>query len=316
MIPVQFDYAAPESLEAAIKLLQEKEGAQILAGGHSLLTQMKLGKISPSFLIDLRKIQSLQGIEIRPETNGVLQIGTMTTYAQTAADPEVKEKYHALAEVANSIGDAQIRNWGRIGDIFAYRNLACDLLAVTSALEARFNIVSPKGNYAVSTDELIRSSFQTMQAYGEIVASIDFPPHVIGTGSAYEKFKHPANGYTICGIAVLVRQSPDGIIDKCHVAATGVTDNTIRLHQVETKLEGKAPTAENVEAAAKLATESLSTTNKVNDILSSLIDHYASTEYRSHLRTILTTRALTRAIERSKLDSQVVQYSNGNFYQE
>ena len=62
MIPVQFDYAAPETLEAAVNLLKENEGTEILAGGHSLLREMKLGRVSPLLLVDLGKIQGLQGI--------------------------------------------------------------------------------------------------------------------------------------------------------------------------------------------------------------------------------------------------------------
>jgi aerobic carbon-monoxide dehydrogenase medium subunit len=298
MIPVQFDYAAPKSLEGAVKLLKENEEAQILAGGHSLLVEMKQGRVSPSLLVDLGKIQGLQGVRLRRETGGVLQIGAMTSYAETAAALEVRENYHALADAANSIGDAQIRNWGKIGDIFAYRDLACDLPAVALALEATFNTIGPSGTRAVLADEFIVASFKTTLKRGEVVTSIDFPPYVTRTGSAYEKFKHPASGYTICGIAALVGQSSNGIVDKCRVAVTGAIDNTIRLRQVEAALEGKAPTTENIAAAAKLATESVTTVKEASEGLTSLCDSYASVEYCSHLRSVLTARALTLAAER------------------
>ena len=60
MIPGRFDYAAPESLDEATALLQKQTGAKVLAGGHDLLTQMKLRRTSAPFLVDLRKIRDLQ----------------------------------------------------------------------------------------------------------------------------------------------------------------------------------------------------------------------------------------------------------------
>lgn len=297
MIPVQFDYAAPESLEAAVKLLKENEKAQILAGGHRLLVEIKLGQVSPSLLVDLRKIQGLQ--YIRRQTDGILQIGAMTTYAQTAAAPEVRENYRALAEAADSIGDAQIRNWGTTGDIFAYRDLACDLPAVALALEATFNTIGAGGTRAIGADEFFLGSNDPKLQPGEIVTSIDFPSYVSGTGSAYEQIKHPGSGYTICGIAAKVWHSPDGVVSQCRVAVTGTLASAMRLPQVESALSGKAPTAENIAAAAKYATESVTATESDDRVLTTLVDRYASAEYRAHLSGVLAERALTRATEQA-----------------
>ncbi|HEY9873906.1 MAG TPA: FAD binding domain-containing protein [Candidatus Obscuribacterales bacterium] len=298
MIPVQFDYAAPESLEAAVKLLKENEKAQILAGGHRLLVEMKLNRASPSLLVDLRKIQGLQGVSLPREKDGVLQIGSMTSYAQTAAAPEVRENYRALAEAVDSIGDAQIRNWGTIGDIFAYHDLACDLSAVALALEATFNTIGSSSTRALGADELLTGSFETKLQPGEIVTSIDFPRYVSGTGSAYEKIKHPANGYTICGIAAKVWYS-DGVVSQCRVAVTGAMASAMRLPQVEAALSGKAPTAENIAAAAKFATESVPATEKHHEGLTTLLNRYASAEYRAHLCGVLAERAIARASEQA-----------------
>ncbi|MDV2993779.1 MAG: Carbon monoxide dehydrogenase medium chain [Chroococcidiopsis sp. SAG 2025] len=305
MIPVQFDYAAPATLEAAANLLKENNGAQILAGGHSLLREMKLGRVSPLLLVDLGKIQGLQGIGLNRDPNGVVQIGVMTTYAQTANAFKVKEKYRALAEAASSIGDAQIRNWGRIGDIFAYHDLACDLPAAALVLEATFNTIAPSSHRAILAEEFINASFNIGLEPGEIVTSIDLPPYVTGTNSAYEKFQHPASGYTICGIASLIRRSSSGIVSKCRVAVTGAHTHAIRLRQVEAALEGKAPTTKNIAAAANLATESVSISQEASKVLNSLSNNYISAEYRTHLMGVLTARSLTRATERVEVRSYI-----------
>lgn len=300
MITTQFDYAAPESLEVAVKLLKEHDEARVLAGGHSLLSAMKLGRISPSLLVDLRKINCLQGIKLPHETDGILQIGTMSTYAEVAADLEIQKNYRALAEAANSIGDAQIRNWGRIGDVFAYRDLASSLLAVALALEAKFQMINSDGAFTISASQLIINAFENNLKPSDIVTAIDFPAYVIGTSSVCENIKHPASGNSICGIAVLIEQSSDGIVNKCHVAATGITTYAIRLPEVEIALINKMPTIENIANAANYASESVTKNRLVADNkLSLLSDYYASAKYRTHLCNVLTKKALFRATKKS-----------------
>lgn len=301
MISTQFEYAAPESLEVAVKLLKEHDKAQVLAGGHSLLTAMKLGRISPSLLVDLLKIDGLQGIKLPHETDDVLQIGAMTTYAEVAAALEIQKNYHALAEAANSIGDAQIRNWGRVGDIFAYRDLASSLLAVALALEAKFHLINSDGAFTISASQLIINAFENNLKPSEIVTAIDFPAYVTGTSSVYENIKHPASGNSICGIAVLVEQSSNGTVIKCHVAATGITAYAIRLPEVEIALVNKVPTIENIAAAANYASASVTTNRLVTEKISLLSDHYASAKYRAHLCNVLTKKALFRATKTSQI---------------
>ncbi|MDJ0719184.1 MAG: FAD binding domain-containing protein [Prochloraceae cyanobacterium] len=297
MIPVRFDYTAPENLEASVKLLSENQGAQILAGGHSLIEAMKRGQISPSLLIDLGKIKSLQGIE--HEAKGFLQIGAMTTYDKVARASEIRENYSALAEAANSIGDPQIRNWGRIGDIFAYRDLACDLPAAALALEATFNSVGTRGNRTIVADEFVVLCFEMQWQLNEIITSIDFPDPTTGAGSTYECIKHPASSCAVCGIAASIEPS-NNTVGKCRVAVTGATSYAIRLLEVENAMEGKTPTAENIALAAKLAKENAIGALKTNEGLTILSDLYASAEYRTHLIGVLTQRALFRAAERAK----------------
>lgn len=288
MLPVQFDYAAPESLEVAVKLLKDNAEAVILAGSHSLIAEMKRGSVSPSLLVDLGKISSLRGIN--HQIGNILQINAMTTYAQVAAAREIQENYPALFEAVNNIGDAQIRNWQTIGDIFAYRDLACDFTAVALVLEASFNTLDTEGSHQIEAAQLIAKSFQSNWQSKEIVTSINLPSDSSRTGSAYQAFKHPATGYTLCGIATAVGQINNGIVGKCRVAVTGATPHAVRLTQVESAIEGKAPTAENIAAASKLAKVS------VGSLLS---DRYASAEYRAHIMEVNTKRTLTCALERA-----------------
>ena len=62
MIPPEFEYTAPESLDDAITALADGgEDAKLLAGGHSLIPLMKLRLASPSLLVDLRAVPGCTG---------------------------------------------------------------------------------------------------------------------------------------------------------------------------------------------------------------------------------------------------------------
>jgi len=289
MIPVRFDYVAPDSLQEAVQLLSQNVGASILAGGHSLMPDMKLRRMAPSLLVDLRKLQALRGIGGR-ESAGALRIGAMTTCAEIAASEEVRKNYHALAEAALSIGDPQVRNCSTIGGNLAYNDPAADLPAVALAFEATINTVGPDGTRAILANELIIGPFKTRLAPSEIITSVDFPAHVAGAGSAYEKFKHPASGYAICGIAAMVVPVANGTVGKCRVAVTGAASRATRLRAVETALEGHEPSVGNIAAAAGRV---------LDEELSFATDLFASAEYRAHLTQVLIERALTRAVERA-----------------
>jgi carbon-monoxide dehydrogenase medium subunit len=152
--------------------------------------------------------------------------------------------------------------------------------------------VGPDGTRAMLADEFITGSFTTRLTPHEIITSIDLPVHVAGAGSTYEKFKHPASGYAVCGVAAMVGPGANGTVGKCRVAVTGAASRATRLRAVEATLEGQEPTTGNIAAAAGHA---------FDEELTFVADLFASAEYRAHLTQVLIERALTRAVERAGL---------------
>src|SRR5438477_9755584 len=121
MIPAEFDYEAPESLEEAIRMLHENgDEAKLLAGGHSLLPLMKLRLAAPALLVDLRKVPGLHGIQ---RENGSWRIGALTTHTEVQGTAGLG----LAARVASTIADPQIRNRGTIGGSLAHGDPAADL---------------------------------------------------------------------------------------------------------------------------------------------------------------------------------------------
>lgn len=302
MIPALFDYAAPKTLEEAVTLLNQTKGAQAIAGGQELLTELKLRRISAPLIVDLRRIPGLHGIGRRHgdllSKSDTLYIGAMTTSAEMAYHPDVHANARVLAEAAKSMGDAQVRNRATLGGNLAFGHPKADLPAALLVLEATVHAVGPKGPRAIPADQLFLGPYQTALEVGEIITEVIFPwispapgaglaPTL--SGSAYEKLKIPANGYPLCGVAVFVECDKDGVVSKCRVAVAGVASHPMRLHAVETALEGQKPTAKNIVAAVKHADEGITF----------ISDLFGSAEYRANLTSVLSERALTRAVEQS-----------------
>jgi carbon-monoxide dehydrogenase medium subunit len=279
MISMLFNYAAPESLDEAVELLREHTGSQILAGGHSLLNGMKQQLTAPSMLVDLRKIQTLRGIE--HYSDGSLRIGAMTTFVEIASDKVIQENYTALAEATHSTYDAQVRNWSTIGGNLVQGELGADLPAAILSFDATLNVFSLRRTRTIRADEFIAGI--TTLATDEIITSIDIPAVPKGCRSAYEKFKNRASGYAICGVAINIVQAADGTLSNCRLAVTGVIKHAMRLPEVEAALQGQQSPVD-ISAAIDLigAEESF-----ISDIA-------ASAEYRIYLIKVLTERALAR----------------------
>jgi aerobic carbon-monoxide dehydrogenase medium subunit len=290
MIPVQFDYVAPTSVDEAVGMLERTRGASVMAGGLSLLTDMKRHRAAPSVLVDLRKIGGLKGISYRG-SDGALQIGAMTTYDEMASFPGLSACHLALADAVAAVDDRQMRNRATIGGNLAYNHPAADLPAVALALEATIHTASPSGSRSVSSEELLVGAFETSLRPAEIIVTVDFPAQPGPSGSAYEKFRNDASGYAICGLAAMIRSAADGTVVRCRVALTGATGRAVRLRKVEAALERTEATRESIAAAVHGIRE---------EGLSFLSDIHASAEYRAHLAEVLAERALTRAAQRQR----------------
>jgi carbon-monoxide dehydrogenase medium subunit len=285
MYPAQFEYVAPETLDEAIKLLAESGGeAKILAGGHSLLPAMKLRLAQPGTLIDLRKVPGLN--EIKVDASGVT-IGAMVTHADVARSPEVQRALPALAEAASVVGDLQVRNRGTLGGSLAHADPAGDPPAAFLALDGSVVARGPGGERTIAATDFFVDILTTALAEDEIVTAVTFPTLAAGTGTAYLKFDHPASHYALTGVAAALKLDGSGNVESVRVGVTGVGPKAYRATAVEEALVGKG--ADAIADAASHAADGID----CND------DIHASAEYRAHLATVFTRRALQAAFSRA-----------------
>src|SRR5919197_6726284 len=112
MLLREVEYARPASVQEALRLLAERDGARALAGGQTLVNVMKARAASPDFLVDLNRLEELKGIDLAGD--GTLTIGAMATYTEIIGSAEARAR-PILGDVCAQIADVQVRNRGTIG---------------------------------------------------------------------------------------------------------------------------------------------------------------------------------------------------------
>jgi carbon-monoxide dehydrogenase medium subunit len=278
MIPPSFDYAAPDSVAEAIRLLEEGgEDAKPLAGGHSLIPLMKLRLAAPSLLVDLRRVEGLRGIE---QQNGGWRIGAMTRHA----DLQGRADLGLAAVAARSIADQQVRNRGTIGGSLAHGDPASDLPAVLLAAEGSVTAQGSGGTREIAASDLFQDYLTTSVQPGEIVTAVSLPS-AEGWGFGYEKFNRRAEDWAMVGVCALVRKAGDGSCEDVRIGLTNMGSTPLRATAAEDALRGGGLDADAIASAADHAAEGTDPPADLN----------ASSDYKRHLARVLTRRALEQA---------------------
>jgi aerobic carbon-monoxide dehydrogenase medium subunit len=278
VIPAEFEYAAPGSLDEAISLLsQGGEDAKLLAGGHSLLPLMKLRLAAPTLLVSLGKVPGLTGVE---SSNGGVSIGAMTRHSVVAGHSELGVTAHA----AGLIADQQVRNRGTIGGSIAHGDSAGDLPTVFLAAEGSAVARGPGGEREIQATEMFEDYLTTAVAPDEVVTTVKLPS-LDGFGWGYEKFVRRSEDWAMVGVCALVK-SNGGTCEDVRVALTHMGTTPLRARATEDALRGQSLSPESIASAAEQAAEGTDPPGDLN----------ATPDYKKHLARVLTRRALSSAV--------------------
>jgi aerobic carbon-monoxide dehydrogenase medium subunit len=278
MIPAEFDYTAPESLQDAITALAEGgEDAKLLAGGHSLLPLMKLRLAAPTLLVDLRKVPGLHGVE---RQDGHWRIGALTTHSVLEHSPELG----ITSAVAATIADPQVRHRGTIGGSLAHGDSASDLPATMLITEAEVTLQGSGGQRSLPAAELFRDYLTTAVGEDEVLTEIRVPT-LDGWGHSYQKFNRRSEDWAMVGVCAVVKAS-GGTCEDVRIGLTNMGSVPLRATAAEEALRGQELSDENIAKAAEQAAEG---TNPPADL-------NASSDYKRHLARVLTRRAIKDAI--------------------
>ena len=291
MYPPKFNYYRAGSVDEALALLQEHQGAKLLAGGHSLLPLMKLRLADPGTLIDIGRIDELKGITTQ---NGRVRIGALTPHVEVERSDAVP---WALSQAASGIGDPMVRNRGTVGGNLAHADPASDLPTVFLALDATMHITGPysssNGNASTRTvpaNDFFTGFYATALEEGEILTAVEVAREQAGTGSAYAKLANPASRYAMIGAAAVITLE-GGVCTQASVAIGGLTPHATKAHSVEAALVGQTLSDDTIDAAAAAVD---------NDLVEQVLgDIHASAEYRRQILPTFVGRAIRAAASRA-----------------
>jgi carbon-monoxide dehydrogenase medium subunit len=281
MIPAAFDYIRPSTVDAAVAALASAgEDGKVLAGGQSLLPVLRMRLADPSVLVDVSRLDSLRGVR---DDGDAIEIGAMTTHADVLADPLVAAHAPLLAQAAATVGDRQVRHLGTLGGSLSHADPAGDLPTIALTLDAVLTVVGPSGSRTVPAADFFVDYLTTALGPDELLTSVRIPK-LDGWTTHYEKFNRAAQAWAIVGVAAAVRRS-NGSIAEARVGLTNMGSTPLRASAVEQALAGAAASADAVRAAAEHAAEG---THAPSDL-------GGAADYREHLATVLTRRAVLTA---------------------
>ena len=286
MIPPQFDYHAPGTLDEALGLLGSLDDPKVMSGGQSLLPMLKLRLASPANIVDIGRIP---GLDTLAEEDGFLRIGALVTETDLEQSEVVAERYPILLDTAKVIADPLVRNRATICGNVAHGDPANDHPATMLALGAQVVATGRDGARTIDVGEFFFGLFMTALAEDEILTEIRIPAPAARSGGAYVKLERKVGDYAVAGSAVQLALAGDGTVASAGIGLTNLGIAPIRATAAEDALTGQAPDDDTIAAAAQAAA----------DATEPIADRRGSVEYKKNMARVLTARAIRKALARA-----------------
>lgn len=285
MKPPPFSYHDPQSVEDAVALLSQHENAKILAGGQSLMPMLNMRYVLPDHVIDLNKIDGLSYIR---EDGDAVEIGAMTRQRDLEFSDSVERLCPVMHEALQQIGHRQTRNRGTIGGSLSHLDPAAELPAVCAATDAVVYVQGPNGRREIPFAEFPAGYMTPSIELDEMVVGIRIPGWPAGHGYGFVEFARRHGDFAVASSAVLLEVGSDGKINRASVTIGGVGASPVRMTSIEEALIGEGGSEDRFRELCEACRE-----------IDAMGDVYASTEYRQHLATVMSRRALVKAYGRA-----------------
>ena len=282
----KFEYLAPTSLDEACALLQEHEGdAKLLAGGTALVMWLRMGLLSPGYVIDLENVPGLDGITYDPADG--LRIGAGVKHRDLELCPEVREHYPLLQETFYKVAQPRIRLMATVGGNLSHGDLMTDPGASFMALDAEVTLCSSRGERTVSVEDFFVDYYETALEPDEILTSIHVPPPA-GPAWSHIKFTpRSEEDFATVGVAVTLTGTSSRC-DDARIALNSVGPTIFRARAAEDVLRGRDLSPARIEEAGAAAADA---SDPIEDVR-------GSSDYKRDLTAVFVRRTLEQAAAR------------------
>ena len=288
MILSQAEVHEASTLQQASELMARwGADARFLAGGTSLVVDLKTDRYRVGHVICINRIAALRGISL---ADGGIRIGALTTLNQVATSAVTRERFPVLVDAAREMGSPQIRNLGTVGGNIVGAVPCADMPPVLTVMYATVKLWSPKGQRVMPIESFFVGPRQTARRDDEILTEIFVPDPPARFGAAYARFGlREANAVAVAAVAVGLSLRDDGKIGEARICLNAVASTPKMVATAEQLLAGEPFDEAALDRAAEAAVE---TAEPISDLR-------GTTDYRRHLVGIMTRRALVTSNKRA-----------------
>lgn len=213
----QTQYAAPRSIDEAVKLMVDAEGrGRILAGGTDLLVQMRAGNAAPGMIVDVKRIAEMTGIVAE---GGGFRIGAAVPAAEIGEHAALRRAWPGVVEAITLIGSKQVQGRASAGGNLCNASPAADSAPALVAAGAVLTVQGPRGRRTLPVETLQAGPGRTTLERGELVVSIALPARPRRASDAYLRLI-PRTEMDIAVVGCGVSLALDG--DVCVAARVGL----------------------------------------------------------------------------------------------
>lgn len=235
MKPPRFQYACPETMPEALRLLSEHVGdAAILAGGQSLMPMLNLRIAQPAILIDINRVPDLDAVTL---ADGVLSIGSRARHNDVLRSPLVRSNAPLLSQALEHVAHEAIRNRGTFGGSLALADPAAELPACAICLEATIVARSLRGERSIAASDFFQGLYTTALEPDEIISRICFRLPTPDWRFGFDEVARRHGDFALAGVAVGIR-CDDKTISDCRVVFCGMEETPRRLPAAENLFTG------------------------------------------------------------------------------
>jgi carbon-monoxide dehydrogenase medium subunit len=288
MFPAAFEYSSPATLDEVFSLLSEHgDDAKVLAGGQSLIPLLKLRFAAPVMLVDIGRIEGLEGIR---RENGHVRIGARTRHRDVESATDLRGTLDVLLDAAPLISDPLIRNMGTVGGSVCHADPAGDWGAVMLAVGAEFVLRSAAGERVVPADGFFEGPFTTGLRADEVMTEIRIPVREGSSGGTYLKLERKVGDFATVATAVHVVLGEDGRVASAGIGLCAVGAHSIKASAAEAALVGQTPSDDVIRHVARLASEAAEPKTDIR----------GSAEYKRDVARVFVQRGLRTAVNRAQ----------------
>ncbi|MDD5009999.1 MAG: FAD binding domain-containing protein [Syntrophorhabdaceae bacterium] len=234
---LKFEYLEPNSLKEACSMLdQYKEKAKLISGGTQLIPLMKMRKVNPEYLVNLKNIPNLEYVDYYSDfaEEGV-KIGALATLFDLGRSVIINERASVLVEAIN-LREQRLNKtrWAyymtTIGGCLSSPDSAADIAPALMILDAKAVMQGIQGWETVPIENLFTKNGNG-EVY-EILGEIRIPKEQESEiGLVYEKSVGTGGAPSI-GAAVFLRLDLKHVnIEEIRIVVGGIGDAPVESQE-------------------------------------------------------------------------------------